>query len=96
MYLGRIVETGSEADIFDRPAHPYTKALIAAVPQPDIEVDDTPPLAGEVPSPLDRPQGCHFHPRCPRAQARCKIEDPPPIALRDGHVARCFYPDDRA
>jgi peptide/nickel transport system ATP-binding protein len=96
MYLGRFVEMGPEADIFDRPAHPYTKALIAAVPEPNIEANDAPPLGGEVPSPLDRPQGCHFHPRCPRAKARCKIEDPPPVLLGEGHFARCFYPDDRA
>jgi oligopeptide/dipeptide ABC transporter ATP-binding protein len=96
MYLGRFVEMGPEADIFDKPAHPYTKALIAAVPEPSLEADDAPPLGGEVPSPYERPQGCHFHPRCPRAQARCKIEDPQPVLLGEGHFARCFYPDDRA
>ena len=93
MYLGRFVETGPEAAIFDRPAHPYTQALIAAVPEPDPQARQAAPLAGEVPSPLDRPSGCHFHPRCPRAQARCRIEDPSPVAIGDGHVARCFYPD---
>ena len=78
MYLGRFVETGPEDAIFDSPAHPYTQALLAAVPEPSLEAADAPPLGGEVPSPLERPQGCHFHPRCPRAQARCRIEDPPP------------------
>jgi oligopeptide/dipeptide ABC transporter ATP-binding protein len=92
MYLGRFVEMGSEAQVFDRPAHPYTRALLAAVPEPSIGAEEVQPLSGEVPSPLERPQGCHFHPRCPRARERCRIEDPPPAELGAGHFARCFYP----
>ncbi len=95
MYLGRFVEMGSEAAIFDAPAHPYTQALLAAVPEPDPDANEAPPLSGEVPSPLERPRGCHFHPRCPRAQDRCRMEDPPPVLLGGGHLARCFYPDSR-
>jgi oligopeptide/dipeptide ABC transporter ATP-binding protein len=92
MYLGRIVETGPEQAIFDRPGHPYTMALIAAVPEPVPGGPIEPPLMGEVPSPLDRPTGCHFHPRCRRADERCRSEDPPFVALGDGHSARCFHP----
>jgi oligopeptide/dipeptide ABC transporter ATP-binding protein len=92
MYLGRIVEIGPEDAIFDRPAHPYTRALLAAVPEPSLDEPQAPPLAGEVPSGLDLPSGCHFHPRCPRAQARCRGEDPAMVALRAGHAARCFFP----
>ena len=92
MYLGRVVEIGPEQAIFDRPAHPYTRALLAAVPEPSLDEPAAPPLAGEVPSALDLPRGCHFHPRCPQAQARCRAEDPPMIALDAGHAARCFFP----
>jgi peptide/nickel transport system ATP-binding protein len=99
MYLGRIVEIGPEAEIFDRPAHPYTQALLAAVLEPAPGAPIVAPLAGEIPSPLDRPTGCHFHSRCPRAADRCRIEDPiladhvrssaPPA----GHRVRCHFPD---
>jgi peptide/nickel transport system ATP-binding protein len=97
MYLGRVVEIGPEAAIFDTPAHPYTQALLHAVPDPSPcapwpDVTPAPPLRGEVPSPLDRPAGCHFHPRCPRATQRCGIEDPPLAVLGDRHAARCFHP----
>ncbi len=92
MYLGRIVEIGPEQAIFDRPAHPYTQALLAAVPEPVVDAPEAPPLAGEVPSPSDRPSGCHFHPRCPRAEARCRAEDPALTELGPGHQARCFFP----
>jgi oligopeptide/dipeptide ABC transporter ATP-binding protein len=92
MYLGRIVEIGSEHDIFERPAHPYTIALIEAIPEPDPEQAVPPPLSGEIPSPLERPSGCHFHPRCPRAEARCRVEDPLLVPRRDGHEVRCHFP----
>jgi oligopeptide/dipeptide ABC transporter ATP-binding protein len=89
MYLGRVVEVGPEAAIFDAPAHPYTRALLDSVPEADVVGV---PLAGEVPSPLDRPQGCHFHPRCPRAQAKCRAEDPALAPFGQGHDVRCFFP----
>lgn len=93
MYLGRIVEIGPEPVIFDRPAHPYTRALLAAVPEPTLDEPPDPPLAGETPSPLDKPSGCHFHPRCPRASQRCRIEDPVLLPHHDAHHSvRCFHP----
>jgi oligopeptide/dipeptide ABC transporter ATP-binding protein len=92
MYLGRVVELGTEAAIFDHPAHPYTQALLAVVPDPTSVASPPPPLAGEVPSPLDRPGGCHFHPRCPRAASRCRNEDPPFAPLGERHAVRCFFP----
>ena len=92
MYLGRIVEIGPEAEIFERPAHPYTRALIDAVPEPDRAGADLPPLSGEVPSPLDRPTGCHFHTRCPLATAHCREEDPPLGTFGAGRSVRCFFP----
>jgi oligopeptide/dipeptide ABC transporter ATP-binding protein len=93
MYLGRVVEIGPQDAIFDRPAHPYTEALIAAVPEPDPDLPPPPPLAGEIPSPRDRPAGCHFHPRCPKVQARCRIEAPAPTQLGPAHAVRCHYPN---
>jgi oligopeptide/dipeptide ABC transporter ATP-binding protein len=92
MYLGRIVEIGPEAALFGQPAHPYTQALLAAVPEAVADPVGEAPLAGEVPSPLERPSGCHFHPRCRRADARCRGEDPPLVGFADHHDVRCFYP----
>lgn len=90
MYLGRIVEIGETADIFQAPIHPYTRALLTAVPLPDprkrraIE-----PLPGEVPSPISPPSGCTFHPRCPLAEDRCRREIPKVQELRPGQFAAC-------
>ncbi len=90
MYLGRIVEIGETADIFRSPIHPYTEALLAAVPLPDprkrrvIE-----PLRGEVPSPIAPPSGCAFHPRCALAEERCQREIPRIQEFRPGHFAAC-------
>jgi peptide/nickel transport system ATP-binding protein len=77
MYLGRIVETASNADLFGNPQHPYTVSLLSAVPVPDpARRSQRIVLAGELPSPVDPPSGCAFHPRCPIAEDRCRIETP--------------------
>jgi peptide/nickel transport system ATP-binding protein len=93
MYLGRIVEEGTKADIFDRPGHPYTQALLSAAPVPDPAARRTRiVLEGEIPSPATPPSGCHFHPRCFKAAARCRV-DPPALAARPGIAtqAACHF-----
>jgi peptide/nickel transport system ATP-binding protein len=89
MYLGRLVEWGPAPAIFDAPKHPYTRMLLDAIP--DLEMSGRPraPVAGEVPSPIDPPSGCHFHPRCPYAFARCKAEVPAPTPGPGGVQVRC-------
>ncbi len=93
MYLGRVVECGSRDAVFGRPAHPYTKALLASAPRSDPK-DRQPsaPLPGDPPSPANPPKGCPFHPRCERAQGRCKTAHPPLLELAEGHTVRCIYP----
>ncbi|KMW60383.1 Oligopeptide transport ATP-binding protein OppF [Candidatus Rhodobacter oscarellae] len=93
MYLGRIVETGTSEELFSSPRHPYTKALIDAVPAPDPDDDNTNKhgaLAGEIPSPLNPPPGCVFHTRCPVAMDHCKSTVPPLSQLGGHHAAACF------
>jgi oligopeptide/dipeptide ABC transporter ATP-binding protein len=86
MYLGRIVEYADKAALFAKPLHPYTEALLAAVPLPDPALKRTKHrVEGDVPSPINPPSGCHFHPRCPYAEARCKTESP---VLRDVGMGR--------
>jgi oligopeptide/dipeptide ABC transporter ATP-binding protein len=93
MYLGRLVEIAPEAELFEHPHHPYTAALLAAVPEPVPDRAIPPPLPGEVPSPIEPPSGCHFHPRCARAEARCRAEAPELRALpRSGALVRCHFP----
>ena len=93
MYLGRLVERGACEPIFERPAHPYTEALVRGVPQPDPDKRRTLlSIAGEVPSVTNRPGGCEFHPRCNYATARCKAEPPGERTLRDGRVVTCHHP----
>lgn len=90
MYLGRIVELAPCEALFAKPVHPYTEALIAAAPIPDpTRVRLKVPVEGEVPSPVNPPKGCTFHPRCPLAVERCRIEVPPLVPLADGRVVAC-------
>lgn len=93
MYLGRFVEQGSTDEIFARPKHPYTQALLSANhdPDPDAELNRV-ELEGEVPSLLQRPQGCEFHTRCPFASDRCRREIPIVTRTADGHEYRCHFP----
>lgn len=88
MYLGRLVEWGPARDIFANPQHPYTRMLLDSIP--DLEMSGKPriPVAGEVPSPISPPKGCHFHPRCPFANDRCHQESPGPTKTAAGEV-RC-------
>ena len=93
MYLGRIVEEGDCESIFDSPKHPYTRALLSAVPiaDPDLERRRvTQLLPGEMPSPLAPPAGCRFHTRCPVAMPKCTDIDPPYVAVGPGHRAACL------
>ena len=93
MYLGRLVERGDCETIFERPAHPYTEALVRGVPQPDPDKRRTLlSIAGEVPSVTSRPPGCEFHPRCKYATQRCKAERPEEATLGDGRIVTCHYP----
>ena len=93
MYLGRLVERGDCESIFERPAHPYTEALVRGVPQPDPDKRRTLlSIAGEVPSVTNRPTGCEFHPRCKYATALCKAERPEERALADGRIVTCHHP----
>ena len=95
MYLGSIVELGQAGDIFAKPAHPYTQALISAVPVPDITKRGSRNriiLTGDVPSPINPPSGCRFHPRCPIAQERCKVERPLLVRHASGRQVACHFP----
>jgi oligopeptide/dipeptide ABC transporter ATP-binding protein len=93
MYFGRIIEEGPSADLAARPLHPYTTALLSAVPDPSPASSlSRVVLAGEPPSPADPPPGCAFHPRCPIARPRCREESPPLSAALPGRLAACFYP----
>ncbi len=90
MYLGRMVEYGPAGDVFDRTAHPYTKALFAAIPNLDTEgIDSIATIEGNVPSAINPPSGCRFHTRCPMAEGICKKNQPPMIDLGGGHMAAC-------
>ena len=89
MYLGRIIESAHAEEIFTRANHPYTQALLKQVPRLDSRKTRFTPIVGEIPSPLTPPSGCHFHPRCPHAMARCREEAPALRAVAPGHLAAC-------
>ena len=95
MYLGRIVECGTAAEVLAAPRHPYTQALLSAVLQPRLEEDGSgvQVLAGEIPSPARPPAGCHFHPRCPKATPECRNSYPAAQPLTATHKVNCHWPD---
>jgi peptide/nickel transport system ATP-binding protein/oligopeptide transport system ATP-binding protein len=90
MYLGKIVETATKDELFQKPLHPYTKALMEALPQPDPEKRHTlAVLQGDVPSPVNVPQGCRFHPRCPEILDPCNRVEPALMEVGEGHWVAC-------
>ena len=93
MYLGRVVESAPTAALFGEPNHPYTRALLDEVPRIDLRHREFEPIRGEIPSPLDPPRGCHFHPRCPHAMARCRTEVPRLREVAAGHRSACHLND---
>jgi peptide/nickel transport system ATP-binding protein len=93
MYLGRIVEEATTDELFAAPNHPYTQALLAEVPRLDQRRKNFAALKGEIPSPLDPPPGCHFHPRCPHAMPRCRVEAPVLREVAPAHRSACHLND---
>jgi oligopeptide transport system ATP-binding protein len=92
MYLGRVVEIASRDDLYQNPRHPYTQALLSAVPEADVDAENKKQrivLQGEIPSPLRVPSGCRFHTRCPSAMAQCKTQDPVMSEHGGGHAVAC-------
>ena len=99
MYLGKVVEIATRDLLYAEPKHPYTGALLSAVPiaNPALGRKREPiVLEGDVPSPVNPPSACHFHPRCPRfVEGHCDVEEPPLYPFGNGHVAACHYPLER-
>jgi oligopeptide/dipeptide ABC transporter ATP-binding protein len=93
MYLGRVVEEAPAEDVFRAPNHPYTQALLAEVPRIDARKRSFVGVKGEIPSPLSPPSGCHFHPRCPHAMERCKLERPALREIAPGRRSACHLND---
>jgi peptide/nickel transport system ATP-binding protein len=89
MYLGRIVEIAPMTQLYAAPGHPYTRALFDSVPRVGAGRQVFHPIAGEIPSPINPPSGCHFHPRCPHATERCKVEVPKLREIAPGHFSAC-------
>jgi peptide/nickel transport system ATP-binding protein len=93
MYLGRVVEEAPSEEVFARPNHPYTQALLSEVPRIEARKKSFAGVKGEIPSPLNPPSGCHFHPRCPHAFDRCKLERPALKSIAPGHRSACHLND---
>jgi oligopeptide/dipeptide ABC transporter ATP-binding protein len=95
MYLGKLVELSDADELYRHPAHPYTKALLSAIPIPDPTVRrERIVLRGDLPSPANPPSGCRFHTRCPMAQEICKVEEPPLRDVGGGHMSACHFAED--
>jgi peptide/nickel transport system ATP-binding protein len=95
MYLGKFCEVGPLNEVYEHSAHPYTRALLEAVPVPDPRHRRTEPMpAGEIPNAINPPPGCHFHPRCPLAQERCSVEEPLLREIRPGHQVACHFAEE--
>ena len=96
MYLGRVVEIADKKQIYENPVHPYTKALLSAMPMPDPEVKrERIILQGDVPNPADPPSGCHFHKRCPYAKKECSETVPPFVTVEPGHQVLCWLAEEQ-
>jgi peptide/nickel transport system ATP-binding protein len=93
MYLGRVVESGPTEAFFAAPNHPYAQALLAEIPRLDQRKRIFHPIKGEIPSPIDPPPGCHFHPRCPHAFERCRVEVPELKEIAPGRLSACHLND---
>jgi peptide/nickel transport system ATP-binding protein len=95
MYLGKFCEVGPLKNVYENPGHPYTRALLEAVPVPDPKHRRTEPMPrGEIPNAINPPSGCRFHPRCPIARENCAVEEPPLRELRPGHSIACHYAEE--
>jgi len=93
LYLGKVAELGPSDELYSRPLHPYTVALLSAAPIPDPEKKKSRVvLTGDIPTPIDPPPGCRFAPRCPIAQERCRRDEPPLVEAEPGRLVACFYP----
>ena len=93
MYMGKLCEVGPSEKLYRDPEHPYTQALLSAIPNPDPRAPRQPlQISGDLPSPLDPPSGCRFRTRCPRAQERCAQEEPAMRAVGDDHFVACHFP----
>ena len=98
MYVGKLVEQAPTQQLFSRPRHPYTEALLSAIPRPDPDqpLPESGGIEGELPDPADPPSGCYFHPRCPYAQRICREEEPPLVEIAPQQTAACHFADDLA
>ena len=95
MYVGKLVEQAPTQELFARPRHPYTEALLSAIPRPDPDqpLPETGGIEGELPDPANPPSGCYFHPRCPYAEAICREAEPPLVEIAPQHTAACHFAD---